>query len=384
MMTIYYENWTTTQMDAIIEVILHGLLCIIFVILMVIYFCVFECKKELCCFKDKSNDFRLKKDELYRNIPKIYKYLLFTSLIISGINIFGNLWISNLSVIMFGIRNNKGCFYRTLLGISFFLQRILTYFFFLDRLRYTFRGSIFAIKPRIYYISIGIAITLFIATYGALIVMTYVHPDVSFLCVTSSDIVIIIIAYLGIDLCITILLTIIFIKKLNGLIRLTNMVDNNTDNIAPDVHKIQRQIKLRLIVTKLTILCLVAVISTLVFSVIFGNILTLYTYQTYALDLIINNICMMLSFAVLAHSYKKICCICVTIHNKCTKKGKIATKLEVQLGSYVKHDLTRIRTKTHSVISVNTIAPSVSNRMNSVASNSPKSPTSVLSTVETP
>ena len=329
MRNIFWEDWASTKINGYIELILHPLCCLIILILMIIYVWIFELKNELCCCKDKSNEYKSRKNELYQKIPKLYKRLLFASLIISGINIFGNLWMSNLSILLFDVRDSNHCFYRTLLGITVLLQRNLTYYFFISRLKLTFVGSAFAIKDTTYYIGISLAFISSLVSYSALVVLTRIHS--SFTCASSMSIVLVIVVLLIIDSIVQILLTVIFIGKLNGLIKLTNIDDNKSASDSD----IKRQIKLRLIVSKLTILCLVTVITTLIFSIIIGNIARMMTYQSYAIDLIINNICMMLSFAVLAHPYNKLCYPCILIQKKCTKQGKIAKKLEIQLGNYV-------------------------------------------------
>ena len=316
MITIYWEDWTSTKEQAYLELIIQPLCGIIIIILFIIFIHVFICKKKLCCCEDPNYDIKHANGIIYNSVIKFYVKLVFVSFIMSILNIFGNLWVSNIELFLFNVRDSNGCFYRTAFNASMLIQRIIAYYFFISRLRNTFEGSIFEMSKIVYYIYISIIGIVSFGQYGVITVLTYFYGDVR--CAVSDVITQAIIVLLITDNLIHLSITALFVIKLRGLNKMLNY--DVTDNA--------KQI-LRIVTTKLTILCINTVIFTVIFSVIIGNVLTIFTYQCYAIDLIINNICMMLSFVILDYQFNKICYCCICISSQCIRHDPMSTALKL-------------------------------------------------------
>ena len=54
-------------------------------------------------------------------------------------------------------------------------------------------------------------------------------------------------------------------------------------------------------------------------------------YQAYGVDLIVNNLCMMCSFSIFDNEYKKLCCMCIRIQNKCYTKNETLKNTEMAI-----------------------------------------------------
>ena len=320
MAKLFWEGWTDSIIEGYAELVLQPIFCVIIVVLLGIYVYVFVFKRALCVNNGNNDSKMTNKEMISDKIPKKYKYLLLISLVITGINIFGNTWLSNQCILIYNIRYKNHCFYRVLLGTTLILQRMLCYYFFIDRLRNIFVGSIFEIRKKCFYICVISGFIISIGIYIINIVFAYIHE--SFLCSNNNALRNSIIISFIVDLITSILLTSVFIIKLRSLINLTNINDAKVN---------QTNLKLRFVATKFTILCLVSVTSTIIFSIILANVITVISYQNYSMDVIINNACMMLSFGIMNDQYQRICCICITIQHKCTSKHN----LDIQLQSYI-------------------------------------------------
>ena len=159
---LYWEGWSSSKVEAYLEIILHTIACVIITILVVQYIYAFRCNNVAPKLEGKHtgmrsvsgpstptntlNDKRVsyaisaKKRKIDHN--KLFQRALLISIIISVINIFGNYYVSCLSVLIFNQRFNKGCFYRVLLtGLTMTIQRLIVYTFFLLRLKISFKNT---------------------------------------------------------------------------------------------------------------------------------------------------------------------------------------------------------------------------------------------------
>ena len=112
-----------------------------------------------------------------------------------------------------------------------------------------------------------------------------------------------IIVTFSLDIVWAILLTYLYVKR---LIQLIKMVNSDTETIND---------KFVYITKKLTLLTLVTIITTFIQGIFtyFG----VCGHSILCLDILLNNVCVMLSFNILDKSYKKYCYCCIRMQNKC-------------------------------------------------------------------
>ena len=320
MVQLYWEDWNSSLIETYLELVIQPLCGIIIIILFIIFIHIFICNKKLCYGEDPNYDIKHPNGIKYNSLIKFYIGLLFVSFIMSILNIFGNLWFSNLQVLIYNVRYDKGCFYRTTLNITMVMQRVIAYYFFINRLRITFEGSVFEMRNIVYYLFIAFIVVTSFIQYGVIMILTYYYTE--FRCSSSGIVVTGIIICLICDTIVNLSITGLFVIKLKGLI---DMLKHDFNTYTKNTHN------LRIVVIKLTILCLNAVIFTLVLSVLIGNVFIIMPYQWYGIDLLINNACMMLSFAILDYQFNKLCYCCVCISNKCFKQFQYSQYKEMSM-----------------------------------------------------
>jgi len=206
---------------------------------------------------------------------------------------------------VFNIRYPQHCFYRVTVNLLCFIQRIVTYTFFLKRLRTSFSNSMYHISTCKFSI---ILILNYVTLFGAAVfisVSAYFYGE--FLCATNNIIKIAIGVAGIIDIFWVIFVTYMFVNRLNKLLS------------SKEDWKFEKVMK------KLTLLTVVMVTTTLIFSITFG-VLDIIPYQGYAFDLIINTMCIMLSFKEMDYQYSITCSLCISIQNMCCfKRNQITT-----------------------------------------------------------
>ena len=268
---LYWEGWTYNIITAWIEIILHGIGCLLITLVLLEFIWVFICDSDIMsCFNHlKSNDnnndsgndnISLSPKTQNRNFsisfsqkiveprsPEYYlKLILFGSIFCGIISVYSNFWVSNILILVYNIKPPHGCFHRALCLIPLYLQRLLTFSFFLYRLQLTFNGSIFALSSLVWY---SLIIALFVILSGSLsfiIIASYISG--LFRC--SDPIVFIAFGVAGIlDIGYSILVCYIFVSKLNNLVK---MMNNEVDNS-----------RIRNVMKKLTILSMSYVIRML-------------------------------------------------------------------------------------------------------------------------
>ena len=298
-MEIFWEGWTRNYAFALIEIILHSIICVLMLSVFMVYIIVF------CKDKNKSS-----------SIEKKFEIALLISIIIGLIIVFGNYFVSCLLVLIFDLRFDNGCFYRILFsGIGLGIQRSILYVFMVYRLKIVFKDSVFELNEKVI-----VFLTSFIIIGGLIINVTtgylsYIHHD--FLCANSQTLVINSIISQNLDVITSVVLMSLFIYKLNQLIKLSN------------------DIAMKRVANKFTILTIVSVTSSLIS--ILGVALDIFPYQGVSMDLVINNVCMLLTFGVMNRYYQKLCICCLCLEEKCCLKSvmrdKAFTMIEIELAS---------------------------------------------------
>ena len=86
-------------------------------------------------------------------------------------------------------------------------------------------------------------------------------------------------------------------------------------------------------------------VSTAIILTIGGGVTSILPYQCYAVDLIINNLCIMLSFVVLDYQYTKCCIRCIYLQEYCCS-NKFDDEIQIHP---MKPDLHKIKSTTESV-----------------------------------
>ena len=272
------------------ELILNSFACLIMLSLMVVYLKYF-------CVKSKVN--------------KQFNLLLLGSLLSSFIYIFGNYiyYVIIVLALQYPIKDLPDyCFVSTLIGCANIIQRLQINVFFIMRLYLTFKGSVVEIKKRtIIIIASLICITFTLGIISNLTISSFIKHV---WCGDHNLRIVYGLSWLITYMCDwfwSILLSVLYIKKLRQLVKMINTNNNRKDN------------KLFNITNKLTILIMVAVATSVILILshpFFSSVLDL-TGVLLAIDSIINNICVMLSFAIFDKSYKRYCYCCIKIHNKC-------------------------------------------------------------------
>ena len=265
-MSLKYKGYTTNELEAYGEIILHSIACLGIMVLLVIYVKYF-------CIQNKTKiTSKNKKDQRFNLI-------LLGSLIASFTYIFGTYTFNVIFPIILGNRSQYGCFIRIIWGFAISIQRSTVYSFFLMRLYVTFKGSYFELKkgPVIIILVVIIISQLVGATFPT--IFAYLADD--FLCANGAYVtqwlLSMVVSNLG-DSMWAIVLSCIYIKKLRQLIKMISANDGRKDD------------KLFNIVNKLNLLAMVTVVSTCLLVIIaFG--LMVFPYPLACFDSIINNIC---------------------------------------------------------------------------------------------
>ena len=280
-MSLNWVGWNKFLYEAWIEIIFHSIACIVTLVIIGIYI---KFSNTNVCRTCKNIKTRMKKG---------FHGFLVASLILSFVYIY-LFYINNvIFIIILGYRWNNGCFISGLYQLIFVFQRIITYSFYILRLNVTFKGSVFEVsKKNIRIMMILLIVVLGSSAFPSIIAGYLIN---NFKC--SGDYYKYYI-YGGIwfnfvDISWCIILSIIYIKKLRQLLK---NVHAKTDQI-------------RFIVNKLSVLAFVTVLSTLIlWCIIFVTLK--WTHTLVSIDLIINNICIMLSFKEFDPFYQYLCCCC--------------------------------------------------------------------------
>ena len=280
-------DFVESQLLGWIEVVLETITCLVVTILMIIYIKYF-------CNKNK------------KNMDGRFHWILFGSLVTTVIFTYVHYILNTVIVLILGLKPKNFCFISTISYTPIFIQRIHVYIFFIVRLYMTFKGSVMEIsriKTKIIVILVCISI-ISLRIYTSII--SYFNKT-EFFCNDGDLAHLFLINVLGmlvVDTFWQILLSVLYIAKLRGLIKMITSNNDKKDN------------KLFNIVNKLTILAIVTVVSSVLVIVIHVYISS-WSSAMIPTELIVNNICVMLSFAVFEKSYKRCCCGCIKIHNKC-------------------------------------------------------------------
>ena len=293
-MALKWQGYSTNEFEAYGEVIFHSISCLGILILIFIYINVY------CCTKNKktTSNIHTKKE------TKTYMFLL-GSLVFSFIYIFGTYSFNVILTIILGQRSVYGCFMRMCWVFALALQRITVYAFFLIRLYETFKESVFNIGKR--SIIIIVIILLITLSSGAIAAVIFSYLADNFLCEKGKYfnewyLSGLISSLMDVGWCI--ILSLMFIRKLSQLINMIKTTIKRDDNRVTKV------------VYKLSTLAFVTVISTLINGLL-AFLLRIWSHQFASIDLVINNICIMLSFAKFNNSYKRYCCCCIRIQYLC-------------------------------------------------------------------
>ena len=290
---LYWNDWNQSGLEAWIEIILHALLCIIIIILVI--FCLrmiyyeYGIQKQNMDGKTGSVDMRF------------YRYLL-VSLLVSFIYFILTYFLNVLSISVFGWRPKYACFYRQIAVIPLTLQRLITYYFYVLRLHVSFHGSIAELSKKcIYLFIISVTINIIGALILYLVSIYLMNTDNnSFICGITTLRIISTSTLIVSDTFWSIIFALIYIKKLIEVTRIFNLDD--------DTHKI------RYIVKKLSILAITSIITTHSLIIIFEISQQKFTYQWVCIDLIVNNVCIMLSFKISDKWYAKLPLTILQLH----------------------------------------------------------------------
>ena len=308
-------DFLRSQLLGWIEVIMQTIACLVISILMIIYVKYF-------CIKNKNDSTNSK-----RKVDKSFHLLLFGSLLSSVIYIYSHYIVHTILVLILGFKPNHFCFITQILLIPMYIQRLHVYMFFIVRLYVTFKGSVVEInkiKIKIIIVSmiiLGSIVGIFNSVVAYIVKETFCFDDdLGYLVLIGSIVMILV------DNFWLILLSYLYIKKLRTLIRLISSNNNRSND------------KLFNVANKLTILAIGTFVSSIIIFMLHIVIVLIFSSIMIPVDLIINNICIMLSFAIFNESYKKCCCCCIKIHNKCCCINNDAMKLikEVELNDPTK------------------------------------------------
>ena len=296
-MKIYWEDWASGLWEAWVEIGLHTFCCVIITSLTI--FCVFK----IC-----HNNYI---DSSIEN--RFYKHV-FISLIVTVIYIYLTYFINVLSILIFGWRPHMGCFYRQIATIPLAMQRVIALYFYILRLRVSFQGSVAELSSKCTYIFIGCVTINGIITTTFYMIALYLWNinDDSFVCGwTALRYISGLLLVFG-DTLWSIVFTGIYVKKLRQVFKLVGITNEKTVYV----------------VKRLSVLAMTSVISSYISIIIYTVTDSKFTYQIISIDLIVNNICIMLSFKEFDGFYENLCCC----YNKCCN---IKNHTERRLSGYV-------------------------------------------------
>ena len=355
--SLHWEGYNQSLWEAVGELILHTIACLLMITLVLFYFF------KTCCVKPKQFT-RIKsskrptfkndtsntvtgthtptptntntititnskipnnlKTNTYKatktNIDKRFKKYVVASLLLSLCYIGVTYYFNVISVSVLGQRPDNGCFTRNISNGLFGLQRIVVYSFYILRLNITFHNSVLEMRQR----NLNILLTLIIITIisGFILIILFAYLMDSFECLNGQYYTYYF--YSGvyfncIDIAWCIILSIIYVNKLRKVVQLVTI----------------KQKRMQYTLQKFSILAFVTVISTLLLWIFLFTAL-IWTYQLLSIDQIINNACIMLSFVIFDDMYTCCCCCCIKItsYTCFTIKSKHTRKdCELQINS---------------------------------------------------
>ena len=242
----YWEGWTWNITTAWIEIILHGILCVLITLVLLLYFWIFICDNDIPILNRLTSGglsiprmSSIKSNISSDNIKKYksHKYLkliLFGSIICGILNIYSTYWLANISILVYNMRPINGCFYRSLCVAALYLQRLLTYLFFLYRLTIAFTDSVYALSKIQLYVLVLILIIGIGCSLSVTIIGGYINSifPCSTILVRSGFII----AGSG-DIIYSILLSYIFISKLNKLV-----IKVNNDSVNGAIKRVMQKL----------------------------------------------------------------------------------------------------------------------------------------------
>ena len=283
-------DFIESQLLGYIELTMQTIAFLVISILMVIYIKYF-------CIKNKNDN--------TKTMDTRFHLLLFGSLLSALIYIYCHYILHTILVLALGYKPNRFCLIANIIQILIFIQRLHVYVFFITRLYITFKGSVVEInKIKIKLIVALMFITLTVVGVYNTAVSWFVkeffcmEDDLAYLLYVSLILMVLS------DYFWSILLSVLYIKKLRELIKLIN---SNND---------RKDVKLFNVINKLTILAVTTVVLSFIIVVIHVSISS-WSSAMVPTELITNNICIMISFAVFKESYKNYCFCCIKVHNKC-------------------------------------------------------------------
>ena len=297
-------DFIESQLLGYIEVIMQTLACLVISIIMLIYIKYF-------CINKKNDDKNSK-----NKVDKRFHLLLLGSLVASLIYIYSHYILHTILVLILGYKPNNFCLVSSIILFPMFMQRLHIYIFFTMRLYMTFKGSVVQINK--------IKIKIIIATMIVIGIFIWVFNTVisynikEFFCYDDD---LAYLMYVSLMLMVSndnfwlILLSYLYIKKLRELMKIINSSGKRNDD------------KLINVANKLTILAVFTVVSSIIIIILHVILSLIFSSVMVSVDLIINNISVMLSFGIFNESYKKYCCACIKIKNKCCDVNHDGTEL---------------------------------------------------------
>ena len=187
-------------------------------------------------------------------------------------------------LLLFGQYQNNKYFYVNLIFGIFILQRTCIYLFNTYKLKLSFKDSVFEINSY----KIGITYCIFGIMCCGYFVIIYItsHNE------KNQDTSMVLGTFVIIDILCAFISVKIFAIKINKLLAM---------QMFPEM---------KFMVYKLMVLCIIDIISSIIFILIPG--ILLYEYikpcKIFCIDLIINNVCLILTFGKSNAIYKKLCC----------------------------------------------------------------------------
>ena len=207
---LHWKEWNKSALEAWISLILHTIVCIIILILMYIYIRIFLCNK--CVKSHPKTESENKTTQYY---DKWLKILLFISLTFTLLYIFSSYFMACIVILVFNIRYQYHCFYRSLCAGFLYFQRASLHISMVIRLR-SFEGTPFELSKIKSRIIIYVVITVNIVALSFLIY--FARTEGLFWCNANGYHVKMTIGIGGIiDIIISSLLTYIFVWRLKAM-----------------------------------------------------------------------------------------------------------------------------------------------------------------------
>ena len=278
-MKLFWEGITKNYYEALIRIIFSGIICLLMIILWIIFI-------HVVCVKKKITS----------NIEKKFCIGFFISIVVGFIGVWGTFVVNDVLVLMFGIILKKHCFYGMLsIFGAFCVHKSILYTFMIFRIKILFKETKYALNDKCMYIWLIFVVLFPLGLAFCIAYFSYIQ------CYLSDTYTTICIIAAVLDVSVSFALSYLFIKKLRQLIK------DNTYNKSDKLLDIANRI------TLLTIIASFSSISTAIFILPFER----YANTMASMDILINNICMFLTFTPLTASYHKLCCCCIYLHNTC-------------------------------------------------------------------